>query len=354
MLSSGIRAQMLRDTTMLGLIKRGVDYVYNAQFDQANEVYMKIKQSYPNHPIPYLFRGLITYWENYPLLPSSPVRQSYEKDMLTCIRLCEKKIHKIDEAEYLITNLGARGMLLLFYADNEISMEVFSLASSTYQYVRRSFDFTGTYQDFYFITGLYKYYREAYPEAHPIYKTLAFLFPKGDRVEGLKELRLAASYAILLKAEAYSFLSGIYISFENNFQQAYYYSKSLHELYPQNIQYLAVYIKNLLLTKRYDEAEKIIKTSRSTHQNNYFQAQLTILEGILYEKKYQNLQLAQTYYLNGIRDAAPYGVFAGEYRAYAYFGLSRISAVNNEMQMKKKYRKQALDQATFENVNFDD
>jgi len=345
---------MLRDTTMVGLITRGVDCIYNTEFVQANEAYLKIKHAYPNHPIPYIFKALLTYWENYPLSPSSPVRESFEKDLLTSIRLCEKKINKNDEAEYLMTNLGARGLLLLFYADNEMSMEVIPLVSSTYQYVRRSFYFTGSNPDLYFITGLYKYYREAYPEAHPIYKSIAFLFPKGNCKEGLNELQLAARHSIFMKAEAYSFLTGIYISFENDFQQALNYSKTLHELYPNNLQYLAVYIKNLLLTKRYDEAERIINHACGIHQNKYLQAQLTILQGILYEKKYRNLQKAKTYYLNGLKDTAPFGVFAGEYNAYAYYGLSRISSANNDNHMKRVYRKEALEQSDYENVNFDD
>ncbi|MBN1159109.1 MAG: hypothetical protein JXA61_06990 [Bacteroidales bacterium] len=349
-----VYAQILNDTSSLELIKSGVDCVYNFQFDQANEVYRQVKMSYAGHPISYLFRALITYWENYPLIPGSPAVQSFEDDLYTCINLCNNEFPPEHEAEYLMTNLGARGLLLLFYADNEISMEVLSLAASTYKYVKQAFDFTGTYQDFYFITGLYNYYREAYPEAHPIYKPLALLFPRGDKVNGLKELNLAAGNAIFLKAEAFTFLSGIYISFENNYQRAYYYSKTLHELYPANVQYLSSYIKNLLLIKRYDEAENMISQSRKTYQNQYLEAQLDILHGILYEKKYHNLSLARYYYAKGLNGTIPFGVFAGEFNAYAYFGLSRISDSVNDSRMARNYRKQALDQADYENVTFDD
>ena len=353
-LNSGIHAQMLKDTETLGLIESGIANIYNFQFDQARAIYRRIKHSFPEHPIPFLFRGLITYWENYPLLPESAARQSFENDMYACIRLCEEDCPPAYEAEFLMANLSARGLLLLFYADNEISIEVFSVAATTYKHVKRAFDFQSTYQDFYFITGLYNYYREAYPEAHPIYKPVALFFPKGDKQAGLRELNLAANHAIFLKAEAHSFLSGIYISFENNFQQAYHFSKSLHELFPANIQYLTVYIKNLLLIKKYDEAEAIINESVDVSQNKYFQAQLTILNGILYEKKYKNLKAAWTYYMNGINATSPYGVYAGEYNAYAYFGLSRISASNDNTRIARNYRKEALDQADYENVNFDD
>jgi tetratricopeptide (TPR) repeat protein len=352
-LNSGMQAQILKDTSTFNLMCKGVDYIYNLQFTKAREIYQTIKTRYPENPMTYVFKGMITYWENYPLIPSSTSRESYENDMQYAIELCEKKSHPEDEAEYILSNIGARGMLLLFYADNKLSIDVFSLAASTYQLIRQTFDFTDIYPDFYFFTGLYNYYREAYPEAHPVYKPLAFLFPKGDRSKGLKELQIAAKNAIVLKAEAYSFLAGIYISFENDYQQAYTYSKSLHELYPRNMQYLAVYIKNLLLVKRYGEAESLIRSSRLKVTNSYYQAQLSIFNGILYEKKYHDFKQAQSFYSKGIRDIAPFGSFGNEFAAYAYFGLSRISEANGDKHYKKLYRKQAMDIADFKNVNFD-
>lgn len=336
------------------MVCRGVDYIYNLQFTEAREIYRRIKSMYPEHPMTFVFKGLITYWENYPLLPSSAARESYENDLIHAIELCEEKPHPNDQAEYLLSNLGARGMLLLFYADNDMSMDVFSYASSTYQYVKQTFNHTNSYADFYFFTGLYNYYREAYPEAHPVYKSLAFLFPKGDRAKGLRELQIASKKAIVLKAEAYSFLSGIYISFENNFQQAYFYSKSLHDLYPRNPQYLAVYVKNLLLVKRYGEAESIIKSSRSRISNPYYQSQLSIFNGILYEKKYKDFKQAQSFYSKGIKEISAFGEFGNEYAAYAYFGLSRIYDAKGDKHYKKLYRKQAMDMASFKKVNFDE
>jgi hypothetical protein len=354
LLATTLKAQVLKDTSTFNMVCKGVDYIYNQQFNQANNIYLKIKVLYPEHPLTYIFRGLITYWENYPLIPSSPSRESFEKDMKHAIELCEKKPHTRDEAEYLLCNIGARGLLLLFYADNDLSMEVLSLASSTYQHVKESFNYTSTFSDFYFFTGLYNYYREAYPDAHPVYKPLAIWFPKGDKIRGLNELQLASKNAIILKAEAYTFLAGIYISFENNFRQAYTYSKTLHELYPRNSQYMAVYIKNLLLVKQYADAENMITSSHSKYSNSYFQAQLFIFQGILYEKKYGDLNKAQAFYQKGIKDIAPFGVFGNEYTAYAYFGLSRISEIRGDKHGKKTYFKQAMDLASYKNVNFNE
>jgi len=103
--------------------------------------------------------------------------------MRQCIRLAETNNNPAYEAEYLLANLCARGMLLMFYAENDLIMEVIPLTISAYKYLRRAFDFASICTDLYYFTGVYNYYREAYPEAHPVYKTLAFLFPKGNKTK---------------------------------------------------------------------------------------------------------------------------------------------------------------------------
>ena len=183
--------------------------------------------------------------------------------MRKCIELCDKNKNAETEAEILLANLCARGLLLLYFTENDLSFEVFPIASSTYQNIRRSFDFTTSYIDLNFFTGIYNYYREAYPEAHPVYKTLAFLFPKGNKQKGLADLEKVAKSSIVMKAESYSFLTDIYLSFENDYQKAAFYSKNLHSLYPENPEYHGQYIKNLLLIKDYEEAEKELLTSPS-------------------------------------------------------------------------------------------
>ena len=352
--TSSLSGQILRDSASVNLIKKGIDYVYNFQFSNADNVSAELRKLYPDHPLNYLFRGMITYWENYPLNTTSSARNLFEEDMRKCIELCEKNKDKSAEAEILLVNLCARGLLLLFYTDNDLSFEVFPIASSTYQCIRHSFDFTAHYSDFYFFTGVYNYYREAYPEAHPVYKTLAFLFPKGSKAKGLEDLQTVAKNSIILKAESYSFLTQIYLSFENNYKQATFYSRSLHSVYPKNPEYLGSYIKNLLLMKEYDEAEKEISSSDTYLNNPFFQAQVTIFKGILQEKKYYNLIQSQQYYMKGIKDISVFRNYGNEYAAYAYFGLSRISQKTGDIDNMKMYRKLALKLSDFKNIDFDD
>ena len=351
--TSVLRAQLLNDSNSVTLIKKGIDYVYNFKFKEADKINKELVRLYPGHPINYLFRGMITYWENYPLITTSIKRADFESDMRKCMELCDKNKNQSNEAEILLLNLCARGLLLLYYTDNDLSFEVFPIASSTYQCIRRAFVFTTEYLDFYFFTGVYNYYREAYPEAHPVYKTLAFLFPKGNKVKGLNDLQIVAKKSILLKAEAYTFLTDIYLYFENNFQTAASYSKNLHTIYPDNPQYLGSYIKNLLLIKRYDDAEKEIKTA-GTIDNSFFRAQVIIFKGIIQEKKYHNYSAAEKLYSDGIIRISEFRNFGYEYEAYAYFGLSRISEKKGDMANQKNYRKLALKLSDVKNLDFSD
>jgi hypothetical protein len=351
--SASLNAQMLKDIDALMLLKKDVDFIYSLQFDSAENISKKINKSFPGHPVTYLLSGMMNYWKNYPLIPSSATRSGFENDLRKCIELCEKKSDTSHTTEYLLGNLCARGLLLLFYSDNELSGDVFPLAISSYKYIRQAFSYPSSYSDFSFFTGQYNYYREAYPEIHPIYKPLAILFPKGNKALGLKELKEASEKSIFLKAESFTFLTFIYTGYENNFQEALNYIKSLHDLYPANPQYLAMYIKNLLLVKQYEEAESLIRSSGQQISNSYYQAQLDIFKGILQEKKYKDYKQALEYYNKGITGLSNYGCIGDEFAAYGYFGMSRISQFSGDQPNKKIYRKKAIDLAEFKNIDLD-
>lgn len=351
---ASVQGQILKDTASLSLLKQGVDYIYNFEFDKAHDISRTLTFRFPDHPVIYLLNGMLTYWENYPLTPLNAACISYENDLRNCIKICEETLNPPDYAEYLLANLGARGLLLMYFADNNLSDNVFPLAKTTYRYIRQSFDYSSFYPDFLFFTGLYNYYREAYPDAHPVYKMLAFIFPKGDRVRGLEEMQTSARNSIMLKAESSFFLSHIYIHYENDYLQAYNYSKYLNGLYPLNLQYQALYIKNLLLSKRYDEAEDRIRVTQNANGNVFMSAQISIFKGIIREKKYNDYREAKRYYNAGLSQIEGYDYYADEYSSYAYFGLSRIAEFEKDKNSKKLYRKKALDLTNYKKVNFDD
>ena len=152
---------------------------------------------------------------------------------------------------------------------------------------------------------------------------LLLLFPAGDKEKGLQELRNAAENSIFLKAESYSILSWICIYYEDNFNAALYYSHTLFGNYPSNKAFRGEYIKNLILLKDYDEAEKIIKTSEVT-DNIYFTGQIAIFNGLIQEKKYHDYSKAENYYTEGIKYMKRLGARGDDYQQYGEEALKRI------------------------------
>lgn len=347
-------AQILSDTSSLNLINNGLDQIYSLKFDEAQNIFSEIVIPGEEHPVIYLLRGLTVYWQNYPLLPNTGAMNLFEADMRRCIELCEMKPYSEDyEVEALLSNVCARGMLLVFYADNHMNWNVIPLASGTYKYIMRSFDFSKICPDLYYFTGIYNYYRDAYPTWHPVYKPVAALFPPGDLATGLRELNICAQKSILLRAEASSILSWIYTNYENNYETAITYTSLLTDRYPENPFFKGLHIKNLLLLREYDEAEKYLELSRDDSINDYYRTQVKVFRAIIQEKKYMNQDLAADLYQIALSELIPFGNYGNEFSAYCYFGLSRISDARGDRAGKKMYHRKAMSLASFKKINFD-
>ena len=140
--SSILKAQVLSDTASLNMIMKCVACIYNFEFDRAIEISNQVSLKYSRQPVEYMIRGMITYWQNYPLTPSAPAHVSFENDLRNCISLSDEVPNPVDEAEYLLTGLCARGLLLMYYTDNGLSGEAIRLTKETYRNIRRAFDYT--------------------------------------------------------------------------------------------------------------------------------------------------------------------------------------------------------------------
>ena len=349
-------AQILDDQSAINTITRGIKKIYNWQFEEAEKVSDTIAYLFPGHPVNHLYNGMMIYWMNFPMLPSSPAREEFEEEMNKCIELSDsnKVPYTAYEAEYLLASLCAKGLLLLFYADNNLSWQAIPVVRKVYRPLMRSFDYTDSSTDLLYFTGLYNYYREAYPKIHPVYKAVAFLFPSGDMELGLKELEKCSKESMAMRAEALNILTWIRMYFENDYEKSFPLCKNLITYYPDNVHYRIMYIKNLILLKRYDEAESIINDSYKNNSHPFYSAILNILNGLISEKKYKDMVHAEELFNIGIEALTAFSPYGDSYAAFGYFGLSRVSDKNNDSRLRRLYRKKAMDLTDFEKMTFDD
>jgi hypothetical protein len=346
--------QVLQDQQVFDKIKEGVVSIYNFQFEDASDVSDYLGKRCQECALYYLFKGMEIYWKNFPLTPGSKNAEIFENYLEKGISLAEGKLKKDgSDAENLLSALGSAGLLLLYYSDNGLSGKVISLAPKTYQWVMKSFEFTKTYKDFYFITGLYNYYREAYASAHPIYRPVLVFFPHGNKKLGLQQLKIAADSSIFLAAESMTFLAGIYQDFERDPVKAITYSKKLKETFPKNHEYKIQYIRDLLVIKKFGEAESLLNSLPYDMLNKYYQSQIDVFRGVIQEQKYKNLKQAEQLYWSGINKSEAYGPLGAEYTSYGYFGLTRINNAAGNNKNAKQYHKKARELSSYDHVNFD-
>src|SRR5512147_2822494 len=130
-LASG--AQIFQDTSAMNIIKKGIGHIYDFQFSDAENIFKTINAKYPGHPVTYMYKAMLIYYENYPLVPGSVKSKVFEAQLWTSIRVCEKDKAWEDDPEKLLIDLCARGMLMLFYTDNEMNSEVISMTPATYK-----------------------------------------------------------------------------------------------------------------------------------------------------------------------------------------------------------------------------
>jgi len=346
--------QVLSDTSTMNLIKRSVDHIYSLDFENAGRLNAEVVKRYPGHPVNYLLEAMTIYWENFPLLPGSEAKSSYEDLLKKCVSISETESDSgYATAEYQLANLSGRGLLLLFYSDNDMSKEVIPLATSTYRPLRKAFEYTAECPDLLYFTGLYNYYRDAYPRIYPIYKAVAFIFPPGDGVAGLHQMERASAEGFVLNAESLFMLFWINAHFEQNYSKSIEYISRLSNKYPQNPLHRLMLIKNLILLGRYEDASKVI-VNKGPERNRFYNATVQVYKGLIEEKKNLSNQKASEFYLKAIEDLNEFIPYSNDQIALAYYGLERISKANGNKEQMRYYHRKANELADFKKIRFDD
>ncbi len=336
----------------LQLLKQGTQKMYNYEFATAQYHFEQAEKLLPEHPAVPMLRAVLLYWQNLPLHETNPqlpkVAALLKKSILQA-QAMQKKDKK--DVEGVFFELVSRSIMMQHYAKVGQSMKALAEAKDMYGLLKQGFDLLDTYNEFYFSTGLYNYYREAYPDEKPFYKPFMWLFHSGDKLLGLKQLEYASRHCTITQTQAYFFLTHIYLSYEKNVHKSIGYAKDLTVLFPKNRYFLNRYIETLLLAKQYETALPLVQQLlKETSHENYTVLITNIQMGILEEKRNKNLVAAKTYYQNALLFAKPFGNTGKHQQAYCYLGLSRIAAQENKPKEAKELRKKAEELAEYQYI----
>lgn len=353
--SSGwVRAQGLLsdDKPAQDSIRRAIEHLYNFQFDKANFAIAKYRKTYASHPGMLLYFSLLQFWKNYPISAKPQEYGLYKKNLEMVILRAgalEKKFPKSPEPIFF--NMMANLILARHHSEEGEYLKAVNETRKAYSLIKLGFNLKNQYPEFYFSTGLYNYYRVAFPEQHPFYHSFTVFFPEGNKALGLKDLETASQKSAYSRAESLVFLFSIHLRDEFNLPAALKFGQQLNELYPENWLF-SMYVAEAMLESGKKELavpiinRLIIRSENAALLGGYY------LKGLL-EVKENNPDGAKW----ALQKALLYGKSKDRmtkgYIGLAYNELAKLAKAEGKSDWAKKYFQLAKENCSYKKVRDD-
>lgn len=337
------------DAAALREVEEITNLIYNNQHSQVQRELLLLKATVPHdHPVFPMLQALNLYWKDAPMHSGAPHFKEFKGYLQETVKKSQLYLQRgQDQTLVNFLALSAHSLLTRFHADKGDYMAAVGEAKNAYSFMKKGFDLKEEYSEFYFPVGLYNYYREKYPELHPVYRPFMFFFRSGDIPEGLQQLEYSVRNNIFTKPEAGVFLVHIYLYYENKPAAALRNMGQLQKEYPENRFFKAQLAEVLLANRQYSRALPYIEFLL-TQTAPYYKMAGELFMGIYQEKKAANPELAREYFLQALNTSETLGYMADVYRSMAFAGLGRHYHQQEEKAKAREAYEKALALANYE------
>jgi tetratricopeptide (TPR) repeat protein len=348
-LSTSAKAQILQDRATLPVIQKGINHIYNYEFEESDALIRQIQNKYPGHPLTYFMKAFQMHWQYLPIKDNKARVNEYIQLLNQCQTAVEKHYGKDSkDPEAVFFTLAARGYIALIYHYQEELLKAAGEAQRTYGTLVEGLKLADRNPEFYLATGMYNYYVEKYPEDHPIVKPLMVFFRNGNKALGIKQLDLSIRTAVITKVEAAYYLAHIYLEHESRPDLANNYTVKLLDWYPNNPIFRMQHIEASILSGHYADAEQELPALKRK-RDGFYPIAWHVFDGMLQERKEGNDREAQRHYLAALQ--IPHDAqYTREYHAMAYAGLARIQIRAGNKSKAREYYKKCLDMAQYDSI----
>lgn len=256
------------DKVVMDSIRVAVNHLYNFQFEQSTKSLAGFKKKYGGHPGFLLLNCIRNYWKFLPIGSNASEYRQYKNELSQVVSLSEKMMKKHpgspEPGYYFMT---ANLLLARHHSEDGEYISAVNETRKAFAQIKKGFRLKEKFPDFYFSTGLYNYYRVAFPEHHPVYSPFTYFFPDGNKEQGLKELATAGQKSYFSSAEARIFLCNIYLRDYYNIPKAFDLASLLHRLYPDNWVVSILYAETLAETGKFQEAAPLIRMLQGRNEH---------------------------------------------------------------------------------------
>lgn len=328
-----------------------INLMYNYKFYDADKEFRWLRLRYPKHPMPYFLMGLAEWWK---IVPNTDVTDYDDRCLAlmdTTITLAEKLYdnseNKLEPAFFLAAAYAFKGRL---YSERKKWTKATFAGKNALKYFEKCKGNADFSPELLFGDGMYDYYAQWIPENYPLLKPILMFFPKGNKVNGIKELEKTANTAFYTRVEARYFLVQIY-SMENQYDKAYELSKYMSEQYPDNPFFERYFARSAFVTGRLNEAERIskdilakIERSQSGYEGVSGRTAAYIL-AYVNQLFYKNPAEAKKYYQQSIDFAKQTNALNAGYYWSSVLALGKIATDEKNYDQAQTYFKEVMDKA---------
>lgn len=238
----------------------GIDAIMRLDFARADSIFSARRRQNPDDPAPVLGLGLNEWWRGVSSHPDIDLDRIEDllEDTIKLSRGWQRKGDR-QKVEGLYCSGRANSLLSSYYLIRGKKIQAARAAQRAKSELSDCREKDPTYHDADLGLGLYHYYSDALPR---FFKLLGWVFGvRGDREQGLAELRNALERGPDTSPEAAYFLSNVLANFENRPSQAIGMIRLLSQTYPENHIFFLEYQNVLESLGYYGEAEANLRTA---------------------------------------------------------------------------------------------
>lgn len=216
-------------------ISKGINYIYHLQFDSAKAEFDFVRNAEPQNPAGYFFDAMVDWWKINLDKDNDSLDEEFEEKIETVIDKADAVLGRNEfDDNAMFYKGGALGYRGLVNSLRESWLKAAEDGREALNLLQKAYDINKNNKDVIFGIGLYNYFAEYVPEAYPVVKPLMIIFPKGDKIKGLSQIKESSENSRYTKTEAKYVLAYLNLVYERNFAEAEKYASMLNESYPEN------------------------------------------------------------------------------------------------------------------------
>ena len=292
---------------------RGLDLLYNMEFEQAGAVFDRLAAKTPDHPVAPFLQALVPWWQILMDLSDTSHDDAFFDAMDEVIdrsdRMLRRDSDNVDALFFKGAALGFRGRL---QSNRRRWLKAALDGKRAMNYVLEVAEEDPDNADFVFGKGIYDYYAAAIPERYSWSKPFVAMFPEGSKSRGLAAMHRTFRDGTYIQTEAAYFLLQIYYLYERDFDKSLQFISWLRTRYPDNAFFHAMEARIYARFGQWDRADQVFQAVMlryGQHRTGYNDA---IAEQALYYlgrsqqmKRNYGQALALYYRLEQIAEARP-------------------------------------------------